>query len=155
MQGKKTPPELVEEVKALSLVYSPQAICGRVNLGLRTVYNILSKRDDPAIEAKREEMPVDVVERVFKDKDKDIMQLKSKLDMLLDGVNDNVMEKANLRDRVVSYGILFDKKQLLIGGPTQNVFSLTALLERNEGALQSSSLRVAMLKGREQPSLNF
>ena len=139
MQGKKVAPELAEEVNALSLVFSPRAISEKVSLGLRTVYNILAKKDSPAVEVKREEMRVNVVERVWADKDKDIMQLKTKLDMLLDGVNENVVEKAGLRDRVVSYGILFDKRQLLVGGPTQNVFSLTALLERNEVALQSSS----------------
>jgi len=139
MQGKKTPPELVEEVKALSLVYSPKAISEKVHLGLRTIYGILARKDSPAVEAKREEMRVDVVERVWADKDKDIMQLKTKLDLLLDGVNENVVEKAGLRDRVVSYGILFDKKQLLTGGPTQNVFSLTALLERNEAQLRASN----------------
>jgi len=66
------------------------------------------------------------------------MQLKTKLDMLMDGVNEGVIEKAGLRDRVVSYGILFDKRQLLTGGPTQNVLCLTALLERNESALRAS-----------------
>jgi len=79
MQGKKTPPELVEEVKALSLVYSPHAICKKVNLGLRTVYNILARKDSPAVEAKREEMRVDVVERMWKNKDQEILQLKDKL----------------------------------------------------------------------------
>jgi len=139
MQGKKTPPELVEEVKALSLVYSAKAISEKVHLGLRTIYGILARKDSPAVEAKREEMRVDVVERIWADKDKDIMQLKSKLDMLMGGVNEGVMEKAGLRDRVVSYGILFDKRQLLVGGPTQNVFSLTALLERNEAQLRASN----------------
>ena len=49
--------------------------------------------------------------------------------MFHDGVNKEVLEKANLRDRIVSYGILFDKRQLLTGKPTQNVFSLTAIIK--------------------------
>jgi len=51
------------------------------------------------------------------------------MDMLLDGVNEEVLKKTNLRDRVVSYGILFDKRQLLTGKPTQNLFSLTAIIK--------------------------
>ena len=129
MKGVKTTPEKVEEVKALSLVYSAKAICGKVGLSLRTVYSILAKKDSPAVEAKREEMRVDVVARIWKEKDKEILSLKDKMDMLLDGVNKEVLEKANLRDRIVSYGILFDKRQLLTGKPTQNMFSLTAIIE--------------------------
>jgi len=45
MKGKKIPPEVAEEVKALSLVYSPKAISKKINLGLRTVYNILARKD--------------------------------------------------------------------------------------------------------------
>ena len=138
MQGKKTPPELIEEVKALSLVYSPKAICGKVNLGLRTVYNILARKDSPAVEAKREEMRVDVVERMWKNKDQEILQLKDKLDMLMDGIGQEKMDKARLMEVTTAYGILFDKRQLLMGHPTQNIFSLTAVLERNEAALRSS-----------------
>ncbi len=129
MRGIKTTPEKVEEVKALSLVYSAKAICGKVGLSLRTVYAILAKKDSPAVEAKRDELRVDVVKRIWENKDQEILQLKTKMDMLLDGVNKEVLERANLRDRIISYGILFDKRQLLMGKPTQNMFSLTAIIE--------------------------
>jgi len=138
MQGKKTPVEVIEEVKALSLVYSPKAICKKVNLGLRTVYNILARKDSPAVEAKREEMRVDVVERMWKNKDQEILQLKDRMDMLLDGVSQERVEKARLMEVTTAYGILFDKRQLLMGKPTQNIFSLTAILEQNEASRRSS-----------------
>jgi len=128
MRGLKTPPEKVEEVKALSLVYSPKAICGKVGLSLRTVYDILRRKDSPAVEAKREEMRENVVERMWKDKDKEILSLKDKLDLLLDGVDKEAIEEAKLRDRVVSYGILFDKRQLLMGKPTENINSLASII---------------------------
>jgi len=137
MQGKKVAPELAEEVKALSLVYSPKAICKKVNLGLRTVYNILARKDSPAVEAKREEMRVDVVERMWKNKDQEILQLKDKLDMLMDSIGQEKMDKARLMEVTTAYGILFDKRQLLMGHPTQNIFSLTAVLERNEAVLRA------------------
>ena len=130
MKGFKTPPEKVEEVKALSLVHSPKAICGKVGLSLRTVYTILRKKDSPVIEAKREEMRVDVVERMWKDKDQEILQLKDKLDMLMDGVSQEKMDKARLMEVTTAYAILFDKRQLLMGKPTANIFSITALVER-------------------------
>ena len=139
MRGTRTPPEKIEAIKALSLVYSPQAISDKEGVSLRTVYKYLAKKDNPVIEAKREEMRVDVVERMWKDKDKEILSLKDKLDLLLDGVNEEVMGEAKLRDRVVSYGILFDKRQLLMGKPTENIFSLTALLEQNEAYLSGKS----------------
>jgi len=130
MLGKKVPVEVVEEVKALSLVYSAKAISEKVHLGMRTVYNILAKKDSPAVEAKRDEMRVDVVERMWANKDKEILQLKDKMDLLMDGVNEEKINRAGVRDTVGAYGILFDERQLLSGGPTQNIFSLTAILER-------------------------
>ena len=138
MQGKKVPPELVEEVKALSLVYSPKAISEKVNLGLRTVYNILARKDSPAVEIKREEMRVDVVERMWKNKDQEILQLKDKLDMLMNSIGQEKVDKARLMEVTTAYGILFDKRQLLMGKPTENVFSLTAILEQNEASRRSS-----------------
>ena len=130
MQGKKTSPEVVEEIKSLSLVYSPKAISKKVNLGLRTVYNVLARKDSPAVEAKREEMRVDVVERIWKNKDQEILQLKDKLDMLMAGVSQEKMDKARLMEVTTAYGILFDKRQLLMGKPTENIFAFTAFIER-------------------------
>ena len=150
MRGTRTPPEKIEAIKALSLVYSPQAIIDKEGVSLRTVYKFLAKKDNPVIEAKREEMRVDVVERMWKDKDKEIMQLKGKLDMLMDGVNQEKTEKARLMEVTTAYGILFDKRQLLMGKPTENVFSLTAMLERNEAYLSGKSTKGDNAQGQEK-----
>jgi len=150
MQGKKTPPEVIEGVKALSLVYDPKAIGEKVNLGLRTVYNILARKDSPAVEAKREEMRVDVVERIWREKDKEILQLKDKMDMLLDGVGQERMEKARLMEVTTAYGILFDKRQLLMGKSTQNISCLTTLLEQNEAYLSGKSKQGDNAPGQDQ-----
>ena len=101
------------------------------------MYNLLARKDSPAVEAKREEMRVDVVERMWKNKDQEILQLKNKLDMLMDGIGQEKMDKARLMEVTTAYGILFDKRQLLMGHPTQNIFSLTAVLERNEAVLRA------------------
>ena len=83
-------------------------------------------------------MRVDVVERMWKNKDKEILQLKDKMDMLLDGVSEEKREKARLMEVTTAYGILFDKRQLLMGKPTANIFSITALVERATAAREGT-----------------
>ena len=152
MKGFKTPPEKVEEVKALSVVYSPKAICGKVGLSLRTVYTILRKKDSPVIEAKREEMRVDVVERMWKNKDKEILQLKDKLDMLMDGVSQEKMDKARLMEITTAYAILFDKRQLLMGKPTAIRNATTVLRSSPPWVRAPSTLGAASRNGSRKSS---
>lgn len=76
MRGKKTSPEKVEEVKALSLVYSPDVISAKLAIPVRTVYDILKQTDSPAIEAKREEKRAEIVDKVWADKEGEILKLK-------------------------------------------------------------------------------
>ncbi|GEM_PF-3135639 len=128
MRGKRTPPEKAEEVKALSLVYCPQAISAKVGLPLRTVYSILAKRDNPVIEAKREERRLEVIDKIWDDKEGEVLKLKTKMDMILEGLDQEKVNKARLTELSTSYGILFDKRQLLTGRPTVRTDSLTAII---------------------------
>ena len=70
--------------------------------------------------------------------------------MLMDGVNQEKTEKARLMEVTTAYGILFDKRQLLMGKPTENVFSLTAMLERNETYLRGKLNQGDNAQGQEK-----
>jgi len=135
LRGKRTSPEKVEEVKALSLIYSPDAVSAKLSLPLRTVYSILSKRDNPAIETRREEKRLQVVDKVWDDKEREIQKIKSKMEMILDGLDQEKVNKARLTELSTSYGILFDKRQLLTGRPTENLNVLTQVIEAAHGKL--------------------
>ena len=123
MRGKKTSAEQIEEIKALSLVYSPAMIAEKTKVSLRTVYSILAKNDSPLIEAKREEKRLEIVEKVWQDKEGEIANLKTKCDMLLDAINGEKIARSNLTQLTIGYGTLFDKRRLLLDQSTVNVSS--------------------------------
>ncbi len=62
----------------------------------------------------------------------EVDKLKSKCDMLLDGLTPDKVEKARLTEISIAYGTLFDKRQLLTGGATQNV-AISALIKAAHG----------------------
>ena len=121
MKGKKTSPETVEEIKALSLVDSPDVISAKLAIPLRTVYHIMKKTDTPVIEAKREEKRVEIIDKVWADKEGEILKLKTKCDMILEGLNQEKVNKARLTELSTAYGTLFDKRRLIEGQSTQNI----------------------------------
>ena len=120
MRGKKTPPEKVEEIKALSLVYSPVAISEKVGVSVRTVHSILAKKDNPAIEKRREEKRIEIVDKVWDGKIADVQTLKTKCDLILEGLTKEKVDKARLTELTTSFGILFDKIRLLQNLSTEN-----------------------------------
>lgn len=129
MRGRRTPPEKIEEIKALSLVYDPSTISTRLGVPLRTVYSVLAKKDNPVIEAKREEKRLELVDKVWDDKEGEIRKLKTKMDMILEEINQEKVNKARLTELTIAYGTLFDKRQLIIGKPTANINVLTTIIE--------------------------
>jgi hypothetical protein len=84
MRGKRTPPEKIEEIKALSHIYSPQTISARLQTPLRTVYEVLRKQDNPVIEARREQKRLEMVDKVWDKTEGDVRELKAKMDMILE-----------------------------------------------------------------------
>jgi hypothetical protein len=118
----------------LSLVCSPQAISTKLSLPVRTVYAILAKRDNPRVEARREEKRIELVDRVWSSDEvnEEALKLKAKMDLILDSLNPEKAAKARLTELSISYGVLLDKRQLLIGKPTQNVGVLTAIIQASE-----------------------
>jgi len=129
LRGRKTSTEKAEEIKALSLIYTPQTISEKLQVPLRTCYAILAKRDNPAIETRREEKRLQVVDKVWADKEGEILKIKSKMEMILDGLDQEKVNRARLTELSTSFGILFDKRQLLTGAPTENINALTAIVE--------------------------
>lgn len=74
------------------------------------------------------------IERVdnFRAVEADLIAMKQS--EILEGVSEEKIEKANLRDSALAYGILFDKRQLLEGKPTQFV-AYADILRAREGKL--------------------
>jgi len=128
MRGKKTSPEITEEIKALSLIYSPQTISEKLQIPLRTCYAILAKKDNPVIEARREEKRLQVIDKTWDDKEGEILKIKDKMRMILDGLDQGKVDRARLTELSTSFGILFDKRQLLTGKATENVSLLTQIV---------------------------
>ena len=58
--------------------------------------------------------------------------LKAKCNMLLDGLTPDKVEKARLTEISIAYGTLFDKRQLLTGGATQNI-GISAIIKAAHG----------------------
>ena len=52
--------------------------------------------------------------------------------MLLDGLTPDKVEKARLTEISIAYGTLFDKRQLLTGGATQNI-GISAIIKAAHG----------------------
>lgn len=121
MRGKRTSPEKIEEIKALSLVYSPFTIAEKTGISLRTVYEVLKRKDNPVIEAKREEKKLQVIDKVWDDKEGEILKLKTKSDMILDAINEEKIARSRLTELTIGYGTLFDKRQLLKGLATEHI----------------------------------
>ena len=121
MRGKKTSPEQIEEIKALSLVYSSATIAQRTGVSLRTVYELLKRKDSPGIEAKREEKRLEIVDKVWNNKEGELLKLNTKSDLLLDAINDEKITRSRLSELTMGYGILLDKRRLLGDESTQNI----------------------------------
>lgn len=121
MRGKKTSDEKIEEIKALSLVYSPATISAKTGVSLRTVYEVLKRKDDLKIEALREEKRKEIVEKVWDNNEAELMKLKTKSDRLLDAINDEKIARARVSEISKSYGTLFDKRRILGDKSTSNV----------------------------------
>ena len=128
MRGKRTSPEKIEEIKALSIAFDPQRISIKTGVCLRTVYEVLKRKDNPLIEAKRTEKRLEIVDRVFNETEeeiqKEITTLKDKGDMLLDHLTPEKAAKARVTEITTAYGTLFDKRRALQGkssdhSPTQ------------------------------------
>ena len=132
MRGKKTSPEQIEEIKALSLVHSPAVIAEKTRVSLRTVYEVLKRKDNPVIEAKREEKRLQIIDKVWANKEGEILKLKEKSDLLLDSINPKKAEDASLSQLAVGYGVLFDKRRLLNDESTTNnsVFIVEQIYDR-------------------------
>lgn len=120
MRGKKTSPEKIEEIKALSLVYSPATIAEKTEVSLRTVYEVLKQKDSPQIEAIRQKKRQEIVEKVWDDKKGEILKLKTKGDMLLEAIDEEKIARSRLTELSTAYGILFDKRRLLSDESTEN-----------------------------------
>ena len=121
MRGKRISDEKREEIKALSIVYNPRTIADKIGVGLRTIYEVLKKPDSPAVEARREERRVEVVDKVWDSKEVEVTKIKSKMDMLLNHMDEEKAARARLSKLSIAFGTLFDKRQLLTGKSTQNL----------------------------------
>jgi hypothetical protein len=128
MRGKKTSPKKYEEIKALALTDNPATIAQKTGTPLRTVYDVLRRRDDPKIEAVREKKREEIVEEVWKDKEKDMVKLKGKMDLILEAIDEGTVERAKLVEKTTAYGTLFDKLRLLDNKSTANVGVLAVII---------------------------
>lgn len=125
LRGKKTSPEKTEEVKSLSIAFEANEVAKKTGVSLRTVYAILAKKDNPVIEAKREEKRLEIVDRVFSETEEEIQveitKLKLKEDMLLEHLTPEKAEKARVTELTTGYGTIFDKRRLIEGKSTANI----------------------------------
>ena len=150
MRGTRTPPSKVEEIKALSLVSNPREVSQRLGVPMRTVHRILAKRDNPVIEARREEKRLEVVDRAFDKVEVEVKDLQTKMERILEAIDPERIGKARLTELTTAYGTLFDKRQLLKGRATANVNSFSAMIvrihkQRNKGATDVTPGRVELL----------
>jgi hypothetical protein len=129
VRGKKTTPAQIEEIKALSLIYSPATIAEKTNVSLRTVYEVIRKKDDPIIEQKREEKRLEIVDKIWQDKEGELLRLREKSDLILNSINEEKIARANLSQLTIGYGTLFDKRRLLVDKSTQNISSIIKIVE--------------------------
>lgn len=123
--GKKTPPDKVEEIKALSVAFDPKTISKKTGIPLRTVYHILRTKQSPAIETERAKRASKMRESIW-DKAKEtvgqeIAKLNDKCNMLLEHLTPEKAAKARATELTTAYGTLFDKKRLLQGESTENL----------------------------------
>ena len=96
MRGKKTLPKQIEEIKALTLVYSPATIADKTGISLRTVYEVIKRKDSPLIEQKRQEKRQEIVDKIWTDKEGELLRLREKSDLILDSINEEKIARANL-----------------------------------------------------------
>lgn len=152
MRGKRTPPETIEEIKALSIAFDPQGIAEKTGIPLRTVYDILAKKDSPVIEAKREEKRLEIIDRVWTETEeeikKEVTALKDKGDMLLEHLTPKKAEKARTTEITTAYGTLFDKRRMLQNKSTENisqklVFRVVTENEELEGGEETTEGEIA------------
>jgi hypothetical protein len=123
--GRRTPPEKVEEIKALSVAFDAKTIAEKTGTPLRTVYDILKRNaDSPAIKQERaqraEKMRDDIWASAKETVEAEIAKLAEKCDMLLDHMTPEKAAKARVSEIATSFGILTDKKRLLQGESTSN-----------------------------------
>jgi hypothetical protein len=145
MRGKPTPPDKIEEIKALSLIYHPHTISAKLAIPLRTVYQVLSKHDNPALEARRAQKRLEVVDKVWDKTEADARELKAKMDMILEGINQGKVDRARLTELSTAYGTLFDKTRLLTGQSTENI-SIHAKLDELGCRLDTEKELIALLE---------
>ncbi len=123
--GRRTPPEKIEEIKALSVAFDAKTISRKTGVPLRTVYDILQREDSPVIEAERakraERIRGEVWDKARETIEQEISTLKDKCDMLLEHLTPEKAAKARATELTTAYGILFDKKRLLEDKSTANV----------------------------------
>ena len=120
-RGVKTSPDKVEEIKALSLIYNPYIISAKLQIPVRTIYEVLKREDNPVIEAKREERRIEAVDKAWDDTEGEIEFLKDKCKLILCAVDQGKVDKARLTELSTAYGTLFDKIRLMTDRSTQNV----------------------------------
>lgn len=136
MRGKKTSAEKIEEIKALSIVFEHKDISRKTGVSLRTVYAILARKDNPVIEAKREEKRLEIIDEVFTETKAEISKqvtiLKKKEDMLLEGLTPEKAQKARTTELTTAYGTLFDKRRLLTNQPTEILDTQSVIYDMSE-----------------------
>lgn len=124
-RGKKTPPETVEEIRALSVAFDAKAISEKTGVPVRTVQHILRKQDSPIVRQERA-----LWERQMRDAgranaqeiiEQEIAKLTEKCNMLLEHLTPEKAAKARIGEVATSFGILSDKRRLLQGESTANV----------------------------------
>jgi hypothetical protein len=122
--GRRTPPEKVEEVKALSVAFDAKTIAQKTGIKLRTVYAILQRKESPVIEQERaqraQRMRGDIWAKAQETVEQEIQILKGKERMLLEHLTDEKCSKARATELTTAYGTLFDKRRLLQGESTSN-----------------------------------
>jgi hypothetical protein len=126
MRGKRTSPEKTEEIKALSIIYDSKIISEKLNIPLRTVQSIIARKDNPVIEAKREEKRLEIVDKVFSETQEEIeaevndlisigTKARKRLHQLLDEGKTKAIETTAVMDRS------FQQRRLLEGNSSVNI----------------------------------
>jgi hypothetical protein len=124
-RGHKTPPEIVEKIKALAVFHKPSEIAAKLDIPKRTVYDQLARRGPAEIEAEREgraeKMRADVWDETTEDVKEEIATLKAKGKLLLDNLSEEKVQRARVTELTLGYAQLFDKRRLLEQKSTENI----------------------------------
>jgi hypothetical protein len=88
---------------------------------VRTIYEVLKRKDNPVIEAKREERRLAAVDKAWDDTESEIEFLKDKCKLILCALDKDKVDRARLTELSTAYGTLFDKIRLLSDRSTHNV----------------------------------